>query len=73
MEEQLSVRITWDVLVSSPHFGRRGFVLADSWAALHGGDQCDQQHSGSEHCPQKARSCFCLQYDCVGIVEILQY
>ena len=39
VEEQLSVRITWDVFVSSLHFGRRGCILADGWAALHRGDQ----------------------------------
>ena len=38
-DEQFSVRITWDVFVSSLHFGRRGCILADGWAALHRGDQ----------------------------------
>ena len=56
MEEQFSVRITWDVFVSSLHFGRRGCILADGWAALHRGDQ-RQGDRGSEHMETPLRSC----------------
>ena len=59
MEDQLSVRITWDVLVSSLHFGRRGCILADGWAAedsaLHRGDQRESDR-GSEHGPRPRRA-----------------
>ena len=52
MEEQCSARITWDVLVSSLHFGCRGCILAEGWAALdsarHRGDQRESDR-GSEH------------------------
>jgi hypothetical protein len=52
MEEQCSARITWDVLVSSLHFGCRGCILDEGWAALdsarHRGDQRESDR-GSEH------------------------
>ena len=57
MKEQFSVRITWDVFVSSLHFGRRGCILADGWAALHRGDQREGDR-GSEHVEHAhTRSC----------------
>jgi len=47
-DEQSSVRITWDVFVSSLHFGRRGCIQAVGWGALHRGDQREGDR-GSEH------------------------
>ena len=40
--------------MSSPHFGRRGCILADGWAALHRGDQREGD-GGSEHFDAHAR------------------
>ena len=59
MEEQCSARINRDVLVSSLHFGCRGCILADGWAALdfalHRGDQRESD-CGSEHRRSRERS-----------------
>jgi hypothetical protein len=46
-------RITWDVLVSSLHFGRRG-CLADGWAALHREDPGTKQEHQNEPCHPEA-------------------
>ena len=51
MVKQFSARITWDMLVSSLHFGRRGWILADGWAALHRDDRLcagKTHHHGEE-------------------------
>ena len=47
MHEQFSVRVTWDVLVSSPLHGCRGCILADGWSAL--GFALHRGESGRPH------------------------
>ena len=54
-DEQSSVRITWDVFVSSLHFGRRGCILADGWAALHRGDQREGDRGQTSPSRESAR------------------